>query len=84
MALTVCGFAGAQAVLVGLLTFMLNLGGGIGPATVAGLSGIVSVPVALAVLAVLPAAGLVLAVTRRPGARCPAESRVSPASPGRK
>ncbi|GAA4864860.1 MFS transporter [Saccharopolyspora rosea] len=89
VALTVCGFAGAQAVLVGLapelvtahdrdtaqglLTFMINLGGGIGPAAVAGLAGIVSVPVALAGLAVLPLAGLVLAVTRRPGARYPAE-----------
>jgi hypothetical protein len=43
--------------------------GGIGPAAVAGLSGIVSVPVALAVLAALPLAGLVLGLTRRPGAR---------------
>lgn len=69
-ALTVCGFAGAQAVLVnlapdlvarddrdtaqGLLTFMNALGGGIGPAAVASLSGIVPVPVALAVLAAPP------------------------------
>jgi MFS family permease len=83
-ALTVCGFAGAQAVLVGLapelvatrdrdtaqglLNFMIFLGGGIGPAAVAGLSGIVSVPVALAVLAALPLTGLVLSLTRRPGA----------------
>ncbi|WP_405160656.1 MFS transporter [Nocardia sp. NBC_01499] len=83
-ALTVCGFTGAQAVLVGLapelvaprdrdtaqglLNFMIFLGGGIGPATVAGLSGIVSVPMALAVLAALPLAGLVLSLTRRPGA----------------
>jgi predicted MFS family arabinose efflux permease len=83
-ALTVCGFAGVQAVLVGLapelvathdrdtaqglLNFMIFLGGGIGPAAVAGLSGIVSVPVALAVLAALPLAGLVLSLTRRPGA----------------
>ena len=83
-ALTVCSFAGAQAVLVGLapelvaardrdtaqglLNFMIFLGGGIGPAAVAGLSGIVSVPVALAVLAALPLAGLVLSLTRRPGA----------------
>jgi MFS family permease len=83
-ALTVCGFAGAQAVLVGLapelvaardrdpaqglLTFMIFLGGGIGPAAVAGLSGIVPVPVALAVLAALPLAGLVLSLTRRTGA----------------
>lgn len=89
VALTVSGFAGAQTVLVGLapelvtapdrdtaqglLIFMINLGGGIGPAAVAGLSGIVSVPVALAVLAVLPLAGLVLGVTRRPGARYPPE-----------
>ncbi|WP_231960573.1 MFS transporter [Amycolatopsis thermoflava] len=85
VALTVCGFAGAQAVLVGLapelvaagdrdtaqglLTFMINLGGGIGPAAVAGLSGIVPVPVALAVLAALPLTGLVLSLTRRPDAR---------------
>jgi predicted MFS family arabinose efflux permease len=84
-ALTVCGFAGAQVVLMGLapdlvatrdrdtaqglLNFMINFGGGIGPAAVAGLSGIVSVPVALAVLAALPLAGLVLGLTRRPGAR---------------
>ncbi|MCO5967678.1 MFS transporter [Actinoallomurus soli] len=81
-ALTVCGFAGAQAVLVSLapdlvaaddrdtaqslLNFMNALGGGIGPAAVAGLSGIVPVPVALAVLAALPLAGLVLSLTRRP------------------
>lgn len=83
-ALTVCGFAGAQAVLVGLATdlvaagdrdtaqsllnFMNALGGGIGPAAVAGLSGIAAVPVALAALAALPLAGLVLSLTRRPGA----------------
>jgi MFS family permease len=83
-ALTVCGFAGAQAVLVGLapelvaardgdaaqglLNFMIFLGGGIGPAAVAGLSGIVSVPVALTVLAALPLAGFVLSLIRRPGA----------------
>lgn len=84
-ALTVCGFTGAQAVLVslapelvaardrdtaqGLLNFMIFLGGGIGPAAVAGLSGIASVPVALAVLAALPPTGLVVSLTRRPGAR---------------
>ncbi|MFJ4634974.1 MFS transporter [Streptomyces hygroscopicus] len=84
MALTVCGFAGAQAVLVSLapdlvaaddrdtaqslLNFMNALGGGIGPAAVAGLSGIVPVPVALAALAALPLAGLVLSLTRRPTA----------------
>jgi MFS family permease len=83
-ALTVCGFAGAQAVLVGLtpelvaerdrdvaqglLNFLIFLGGGIGPAAVAGLSGIVSVPVALAVLAALPLTGLVLSLVRRPAA----------------
>ena len=83
-ALTVCGFAGAQAVLVGLATdlvatsdrdtaqsllnFMNALGGGIGPAAVAGLSGLVPVPVALAVLAALPLAGLVVCLARRPGA----------------
>lgn len=43
--LTVCGFAGAQAVLVGL----------------------VPVPVALAVLAALPLAGVILSLTRCPG-----------------
>ncbi|MFF1612378.1 MFS transporter [Amycolatopsis sp. NPDC058278] len=83
-ALTVCGFAGAQAVLVGLATdvvatgdrdtaqsllnFMNALGGGIGPAAVAGLSGIVPVPVALALLAALPLSGLIVSLTRRPGA----------------
>ncbi|MFF0970254.1 MFS transporter [Streptomyces sp. NPDC003703] len=81
-AATVCGFAGAQAVLVGLapdlvaaddrdtaqglLNSMNALGGGIGPAAVAGLSGIVPPRVALAVLAALPLAGLVLGLTRRP------------------
>ncbi len=95
-ALTVCGFAGAQAVLVGLapelvaardrdtaqglLNFMLVLGGGIGPAAVAGLSGIVSVPVALAVLAALPLAGLVLSLTRHPGARQPPQPDDTPGS----
>jgi MFS family permease len=84
-ALTVCGFAGAQVVVVGLapdlvaahdrgtaqglLNFMVNLGGGIGPAAVAGLSGAVPVPVALTALAALPLAGLVLSLVRRPGAR---------------
>lgn len=83
-ALTVCGFAGAQAVVVSLapdlvaaddrntaqalLNFMNALGGGIGPAAVAGLSGIVPAPMALAVLAALPLAGLVLSLTRRPTA----------------
>ena len=52
----------------GLFNFMTALGGGIGPAAVAGLSGIVLVRVALAVLAALPLAGLVLSLTRRPGA----------------
>jgi len=80
----VCGFAGAQAVLVGLATdlvasgdrdtaqsllnFMTALGGGIGPAAVAGLAGIAPVPVALAVLAALPLCGLIVSLTRRPGA----------------
>ncbi|MFJ9907436.1 hypothetical protein ACIRVK_31870 [Streptomyces sp. NPDC101152] len=45
---------------------MNALGGGIGPAGVAGLSGIVRVPVALSVLAALPLAGLVLSLTPRP------------------
>ncbi|MGW8700634.1 MFS transporter [Streptomyces eurythermus] len=81
---TVCGFAGAQAVLVslapelvaaddhhraqGLLSFMNVLGGGIGPAAVAGLSGIVPGSAALAVLAALPLSGLALSLTRRPTA----------------
>lgn len=83
-ALSVCGFAGTQAVLMGLtpelvaardldtaqalLNFMSALGGGIGPAVVAGLSGIVPVPMALAVLAALPLAGPIVSLTRRPGA----------------
>ncbi|MEU1146241.1 MFS transporter [Streptomyces sp. NPDC005863] len=83
-ALTVCGFAGAQAVLVSLapdlvavddrdtaqslLNFMNALGGGIGPAAAAGLSGIVPEPVALAALAALPLAGLIISLTRRPAA----------------
>jgi hypothetical protein len=81
-ALTVCGFTGAQAVLValapdlvaaadrdtaqGLLTFLMVLGGGIGPAAVAGLSDLG--PVALAGLAALPLAALAVALVRRPGA----------------
>lgn len=51
-----------------LLNFMNALGGGIGPAAVAGLSGIVPAPMALAALAALPLAGLVLSLTRRPTA----------------
>ena len=54
--------------LQGLVNFMIFLGAGIGPAAVAGLSGVVSVPAALVVLAALPLAGLVLGLTRRPGA----------------
>ncbi|MFJ2170834.1 MFS transporter [Streptomyces griseofuscus] len=96
-ALTVCGFAGAQAVLVslapdlvaaddrdtaqGLLNFMNALGGGIGPAAVAGLSGIVPAPVALAVLAALPLAGLVLSLTRRATADGRPEPDVTRGSP---
>lgn len=83
-ALAVCGFAGVQAVLVNLapdlvaagdrdtaqslLNFMNALGGGLGPAVVAGLSGIVATPMALMVLAALPMAGLVIALNRRPAA----------------
>ncbi|MFI6047313.1 MFS transporter [Nocardia sp. NPDC051321] len=97
VALTACGFAGAQVVLVGLapelvasgdrdtaqglLNFMINLGGGIGPAVVAGLSGIVSMPEALAVLAALPLAGLALSLIRRPGVGRrpePGDTRASP------
>ncbi|MDI6408952.1 MFS transporter [Streptomyces albus] len=96
-ALTVCGFAGAQAVLVnlapdlvaaddrhtaqGLLNFMNVLGGGIGPAAVAGLSGIVPAPVALAVLAALPLAGLVISLTRRPAAGRRPETGATRGSP---
>ncbi|WP_186382396.1 MFS transporter [Amycolatopsis rhizosphaerae] len=81
-ALAVCGFAGAQAVLVGLapelvaardrdtaqglLSFMIFLGGGIGPAAVAGLSTIAPERVGLAVLAAIPLAGLALSLTRPP------------------
>ncbi|MEW2450965.1 MFS transporter [Streptomyces parvulus] len=96
-ALTVCGFAGAQAVLVGLATdavasrdrdtaqgllnFMNALGGGIGPAVVAGLAGIVPVPASLAVLAALPLAGAVLSLLRRPGAGPPSRTPRSPREP---
>ncbi|MFF9182437.1 MULTISPECIES: hypothetical protein [Streptomyces] len=99
-ALTVCGFAGAQAVLVslapdlvaaddrhtaqGLLDFMNALGGGIGPAAVAGLSGIVPGPVALAVLAALPLSGLVLGLTRRPAADRRPEPGATRGSPRRR
>ncbi|MFF7091918.1 hypothetical protein ACFY9A_05915 [Streptomyces rubradiris] len=96
-AATVCGFAGAQAVLLGLapdlvaaddrdtaqslLNCMNALGGGIGPAAVAGLSGIVPAPVALAVLAALPLAGLVLSLTRRPAADHRTEPDATPGNP---
>ncbi|MEV7154243.1 hypothetical protein AB0N77_06400 [Streptomyces misionensis] len=95
-----CGFAGAQAVLVslapdlvaaddrhtaqGLLDFMNALGGGIGPAAVAGLSGIVPGPVVLAVLAALPLSGLVLGLTRRPAADRRPEPGATPGSPRRR
>ncbi|MGZ0205231.1 hypothetical protein ACNFR7_34220 [Streptomyces sp. RM1] len=95
-----CGFAGAQAVLVslapdlvaaddrhtaqGLLNFMNALGGGIGPAAVAGLSGIVPGPVALAVLAALPLSGLVLGLTRRPAADRRPEPGATRGSPRRR
>lgn len=59
----------------GLLNFMNALGGGIGPAAVAGLTSIVPAPVALAVLAALPLAGLVLSLTRRPIAGPPLRTR---------
>lgn len=83
-ALTIGGFAGAQAVLVGLATdrvtstdrgtaqglfnFMSAPGGGIGPAAIAGLTGVVSAPTALAALAGLPLCGLIISLVRRPGA----------------
>ncbi|GHH23049.1 hypothetical protein Srubr_19520 [Streptomyces rubradiris] len=92
-ALAVYGFAGAQAVPVslapelvaaddrhtaqGLLSFMNVLGGGIGPAAVAGLSGIAPAPMALAVLAALPLSGFVLSLTRRPTA----DRRPEPGTP---
>lgn len=87
-ALTVCGFAGAQPVLVGLvpdlvpeadrdtaqglLTFLIFSGGAVGPALVAGLTGILSPPAALGVLVSLPLAGLAVCLVRRPGAGVPA------------
>ncbi|WP_308816648.1 MFS transporter [Pseudonocardia alni] len=87
-ALAVCGFAGAQPVLVGLvpdlvpaadrdtaqglLTFLIFSGGAVGPALMAGLTGLLPASAALVVLAVLPLVGLAACVLRRPGARTPA------------
>jgi len=96
-ALTVCGFAGAQAVLVGLvpdlvaasdrdtaqslLNFMNTLGGGIGPAVVAGLSGVVPATAALAVLAALPLAGLAVSLPLARQRVATPEKSAHPASP---
>jgi MFS family permease len=77
MALVASGFAGGQAVLVdavsgavapqvrgvalGVFNLLFFTGGAVGAATVGGLSGLVTLPGALACLAVLPALGAVLA-----------------------
>jgi len=82
MALVTIGFAGCQAVLVGLAPRLVpvserkpalglfNLvffgGGAVGPAVVGGLS-TVPVPVALAVVAVFPLVGTALSLLTRPG-----------------
>jgi len=82
VALVTAGFAGAQAVLVGLapslvlardrkvalgLFNVLFYGGGaVGPAIVGGLS-VASVPLALAVVAALPVLGTALSLLARPG-----------------
>jgi len=82
MALATAGFAGCQAVLVGLaprlvpagerkpalglFNFMLYGGGAVGPAVVGGLS-VVSVPLALTVVATLPILGTALSLLARPG-----------------
>lgn len=82
VALGTVGFAGAQVALIGLVphlvaehdrspaeglfSFLLYGGSSVGPAAVAGLSA-VPVPVALAIVAVLPVAGTIISVTVRPG-----------------
>lgn len=78
LALTTCGFAGGQVTLLdsvsehvdegirGIATGIFNVafftGSSIGAATIGGLSGVISLPGAVAVLAVLPALGVVSAL----------------------
>ncbi|WP_211190904.1 MFS transporter [Actinomycetospora sp. TBRC 11914] len=81
--LTVIGFAGAQAVVTGLvpdlvaaddrtvaaglLNFAVFEGGAVGPAAVGGLLGVVGVPGALGAVALLPAAAVVAVLLRARG-----------------
>lgn len=81
MALVFMGFGGGQVALLdrlsssipdevrgialGVFNLVFFLGGAVGSATVGGLSDVLSLPTALAALAVLPAAGVVLALGLR-------------------
>lgn len=83
LALAVCGFTGGQAVLFGLVprlvaeedsdtaqglfSFLVYGGSSIGTAVVGGLASALSLSAALAVVAILPAAGVAVSVLGRPG-----------------
>jgi MFS family permease len=83
LALGVCGFTGAQAVLFGLVprlvadedsdtaqglfSFLVYGGSSIGTAVVGGLASALSLSAALAGVAILPAAGVAVSVLGRPG-----------------
>jgi hypothetical protein len=83
LALAVCGFTGAQAVLFGLVprlvadedsdtaqglfSFLVYGGSSIGTAVVGGLASALSLSAALAVVAIVPAAGVAVSVLGRPG-----------------
>ena len=97
LALAVCGFTGAQAVLFGLVprlvadedsdtaqglfSFLVYGGSSIGTAVVGGLASALSLSAALAVVAILPAAGVAVSVLGRPGEKTvrQAEARSSTA-----
>lgn len=84
LALAICGFAGAQAVLVGLVprlvraddedtaqglfNFVVYGGASVGPAVVGGLSSVISLTAALGVAAALPVAGGLVSLVWRPQA----------------
>ncbi|MDL5157575.1 MFS transporter [Actinomycetospora termitidis] len=90
-ALTVVGFAGAQAVVTGLvpdlvaaddrtvaaglLNFVVFEGGAVGPAAVGGLLAVVGTSGALGAVALLPAAAVVLVLVNRSGGPRPAAGR---------
>ena len=83
VALATAGFAGAQAMLVGLVpklvakkdgdaaqglfNFLIYGGSSIGPAAVGSLSSAIPLPVALAIVAAVPVGGMVVSLVLRPG-----------------